>query len=129
MTPIADMVEKMLLDGATHEEIVAAVRALEPRLVPNRRRRCGGDAMMEKRRAYDRQRKALLPSNWTEITSEVFVRDSFTCVYCGDRLAPLHCDHVIPLSRGGASQPDNLVTACQDCNLDKGARTPEEWRQ
>src|SRR5437660_857004 len=55
---------------------------------------------------------------------EVFKRDSFTCQYCGQR-APhviLHCDHVKAVAEGGTTDILNLVTACVDCNLGKGAR-------
>lgn len=51
----------------------------------------------------------------------VFKRDLFTCQYCG-RTPPevvLHCDHVIPVVEGGGDEEENLVTACQDCNLGK----------
>ena len=54
---------------------------------------------------------------------EVFKRDSFTCQYCG-RKAPeviLHCDHVHPVSDNGPTDILNLVAACVDCNLGKGA--------
>lgn len=53
----------------------------------------------------------------------VFKRDGFTCQYCGQR-APnvtLHCDHVKPVAAGGKSDFGNLITACIDCNLGKGA--------
>ena len=33
-------------------------------------------------------------------------------------------DHVVPLSRGGADSSENLVLACQACNVPKGSRTP-----
>jgi len=59
---------------------------------------------------------------------EVFKRDSFTCQYCGER-APdviLHCDHVKPVAEGGTTDILNLVTACVDCNLGKGARKLSE---
>lgn len=52
---------------------------------------------------------------------EVFKRDSFTCQYCG-RTPPaviLHADHVRPKSDGGSDGSDNLVTACEGCNLGK----------
>lgn len=55
---------------------------------------------------------------------EVFKRDAFTCQYCGAK-APdvvLHADHVVPVSKGGGSDPLNLVTACAACNQGKGAR-------
>lgn len=55
---------------------------------------------------------------------EVFRRDGFTCAYCG-RSPPevvLHADHVVPRSDGGPDAAENLITACADCNLGKGAR-------
>ena len=55
---------------------------------------------------------------------QVFRRDGFTCRYCG-RSAPevrLHVDHVIAWSRGGTNQIENLVTACEPCNLGKGTQ-------
>lgn len=57
----------------------------------------------------------------------IFQRDGNRCVYCG-LSADLTLDHVIPKSRGGSHEPENLVTACRPCNSSKGARTPEEWR-
>ena len=54
----------------------------------------------------------------------VLERDGFRCVYCG-AMAPnvvLHVDHIIPLSRGGTNEIDNLCTACWACNVGKGAR-------
>lgn len=55
---------------------------------------------------------------------EVFKRDSFTCQYCGAK-APdviLHVDHLSPVSSGGSNDILNLITACDACNLGKGAR-------
>jgi 5-methylcytosine-specific restriction endonuclease McrA len=60
----------------------------------------------------------------------VFLRDSFACVYCGDHM-PTHdltFDHVIPRSRGGRTSWDNVVTACGPCNLRKGSKLPKEIR-
>ncbi len=59
---------------------------------------------------------------------EVFKRDLFSCQYCGRR-APevvLHCDHIKPVAAGGVTDILNLVTACADCNLGKGARELSE---
>lgn len=55
---------------------------------------------------------------------DVFKRDGFTCVYCGGQppKVTLHCDHVIAVANGGTNDIDNLVTACDACNLGKGAR-------
>lgn len=55
---------------------------------------------------------------------EVFKRDSFTCQYCGAAGGQvlLHCDHIKPVAEGGETTLLNLVTACVECNLGKGAR-------
>lgn len=66
-------------------------------------------------------------SRWEVLRSQVFERDGWRCVYCGSG-ENLHCDHVIPASRGGSSEIGNLATACRPCNLSKHDLTPEEWR-
>lgn len=53
---------------------------------------------------------------------QVLSRDNWTCQYCGAKASDgvkLHVDHVIPVSRGGKTVLDNLVTACEKCNLGK----------
>ena len=53
---------------------------------------------------------------------EVFKRDNYTCVECGakkDDGITLHIDHIIPVSKGGTDELDNLQTLCADCNLNK----------
>ncbi|MGB0749943.1 MAG: HNH endonuclease [Magnetospiraceae bacterium] len=58
----------------------------------------------------------------------VFLRDYFSCQYCGHRFpAPeLTFDHVIPRARGGTTRWDNVVAACSPCNLRKGSRMPRD---
>jgi len=58
----------------------------------------------------------------------VFVRDHYTCQYCGRKENPndLTLDHILPQSRGGKSVWENLVTSCKRCNVRKGSRTPRE---
>jgi flagellar biosynthesis regulator FlaF len=54
---------------------------------------------------------------------EVFKRDSFKCQYCGASGPEvlLEVDHVTPISKGGSDDIMNLITACKQCNLGKGA--------
>jgi len=54
---------------------------------------------------------------------EVFKRDNFTCKYCGRKTPEviLEADHIIPISKGGTDDADNLVTSCYACNRGKGA--------
>lgn len=55
----------------------------------------------------------------------VFLRDQFSCQYCGDG-DELTFDHLIPRSRGGQTTWDNVVTACASCNLAKGGQMPRD---
>ncbi|MEK1903741.1 MAG: HNH endonuclease, partial [Rhizobium sp.] len=50
----------------------------------------------------------------------VFLRDRFSCQYCGSR-EDLTFDHLVPRSRGGMTTWSNVVAACSDCNLRKGS--------
>ena len=54
----------------------------------------------------------------------VFARDDHTCQYCGGPADSI--DQVLPRSRGGGHDWENLVAACRRCNLAKRDRTPEE---
>ena len=54
----------------------------------------------------------------------VFLRDRFTCQYCGAK-QELTFDHVVPRSRGGQTRWDNVTTACSPCNLAKGGDMPK----
>ncbi|MEM6851476.1 MAG: HNH endonuclease [Pseudomonadota bacterium] len=59
----------------------------------------------------------------------VFLRDKFTCQYCGaTERENLTFDHLIPRSLGGRTTWKNIVTACSACNLKKGGRMPREAR-
>lgn len=59
---------------------------------------------------------------------EVFIRDNYTCQYCGKQTSDLTIDHVIPRSRGGGHSWENLVSACRSCNHRKGGKSPAEAR-
>ena len=59
---------------------------------------------------------------------EVFIRDNYTCQYCGRQAGDLTIDHVVPRSRGGQHTWDNLVSACKTCNHRKGGKSLGEAR-
>ncbi|MDY7101377.1 MAG: HNH endonuclease [Actinomycetota bacterium] len=50
----------------------------------------------------------------------VFHRDDHRCQYCGRAAESI--DHVVPRSRGGQHEWENVVAACRRCNLAKGDR-------
>jgi len=53
----------------------------------------------------------------------IFERDMFICIYCGSSSiidgVKLHVDHIIPKSKGGLDEAGNLITSCNQCNLEK----------
>lgn len=65
-------------------------------------------------------------TDWGVIREEVFKRDKYTCQDCGRKIeyiSDLECDHIIPISLGGAEfDKDNLQTLCSDCHKKKTAR-------
>jgi 5-methylcytosine-specific restriction endonuclease McrA len=65
--------------------------------------------------------RALMTS---KLRNSIKKRDNHTCRYCSVSLAAephllLEVDHVIPVSKGGSSTPDNLQTLCWRCNRTK----------
>ena len=58
---------------------------------------------------------------------ELFLRDANICMYCGNQYHHhnLTRDHVLPLSKKGQDRWSNVVTACRQCNIRKGNRTPD----
>lgn len=58
----------------------------------------------------------------------VYLRDNFTCQYCGNEFETrlLTFDHVIPRFAGGKSTWENVVAACSPCNHRKGSKLTTE---
>jgi 5-methylcytosine-specific restriction endonuclease McrA len=57
--------------------------------------------------------------------SNIYARDGYKCSYCGQKKQPheLNYDHVIPRSKGGKTNWENIVSSCIACNLKKGDKT------
>jgi len=53
-----------------------------------------------------------------DIRGSVWSRDRGKCRSCGSN-KNLHFDHIIPVSKGGATTTENLQVLCKDCNLKK----------
>ncbi len=63
------------------------------------------------------------PRNTVAFTRfNLFLRDEFSCQYCGS-LGDLTFDHIVPRKNGGVTSWENVVAACSSCNLKKGARS------
>ena len=60
-----------------------------------------------------------------EVASQekIYLRDNNTCQYCNHRGIDLSIDHVLPRSRGGTDNWENVTTACLRCNVHKESNT------
>lgn len=65
-----------------------------------------------------KRKRGVLPQGLRHL---VFKKSNFKCVQCGvsKKESSLHIDHILPLSRGGTDELDNLQILCRECNLDK----------
>lgn len=63
-------------------------------------------------------------ASWTPskaCRARIYLRDGGACVTCGAD-DDLTIDHIIPRSKGGTHDDDNLQTLCRSCNSRKGSR-------
>jgi 5-methylcytosine-specific restriction endonuclease McrA len=60
--------------------------------------------------------------------NNILIRDRYLCQYCGKplRSQEVTLDHILPRSRGGESNWENLAACCPLCNVKKGSKLPEE---
>jgi len=75
-------------------------------------------------RIYDR-----LPQSEVKFTRKnIYQHYHNKCCYCGETCdtRDLNLDHVLPKSRGGRTDWNNIVLSCIECNSTKANRTPEE---
>ncbi len=73
-----------------------------------------------KREKREVQRAMMTP----ELREAIIRRDNWTCRMCGNSVFKepnllLEVDHIIPLSKGGKTEPNNLQTLCWRCNRAK----------
>lgn len=66
------------------------------------------------------QRSLMTP----ELRQQILRRDNWTCQRCGNSIYKepnllLEVDHIIPISKGGKTEPSNLQTLCWKCNRSK----------
>jgi 5-methylcytosine-specific restriction endonuclease McrA len=60
-----------------------------------------------------------------KVRQDVLMRDNYTCQICGatvDDGVKLEIDHIIPVSKGGTNDENNLQVLCQQCNREKHNR-------
>jgi hypothetical protein len=87
----------------------------------------------EKARAAKNRRRTRLAGNGGYFTDKDVANMRYIqqnlCAYCGRIGQTLQIEHIIPVCRGGPSDPWNLCLACRKCNLNKGRKLLSEWKQ
>jgi hypothetical protein len=74
------------------------------------------------------QKRGSQGSYTSEQLNEQFQRQKAKCYYCKSKLGKVwHADHIVPLSKGGSNTIDNIVVACETCNMRKSAKLLHEW--
>ena len=62
-----------------------------------------------------------------ELRRAIHTRERGRCFYCLRRIAPRCLDHVVPRARVACNSHRNFVSACMECNAQKGERPAEEY--
>lgn len=60
----------------------------------------------------------------------VYEKTNGTCAYCDEKMSDENAviDHVVPKSKGGKNNIDNLLPCCWSCNSRKGTKSLDEFR-
>ena len=92
------------------------------------RRRLARTAYKHKRREAGTITRKMIESVMSQATLD---DGCMVCEYCDRAIKDRdwHLEHRIPISRGGTNAIENLGVACPACNLEKGPKTPDEYRE
>lgn len=84
---------------------------------------------MAKNRGTQRPRRRYIP-----FRMRLWIRQNYRCPICTKRIPRkilfldcLNLDHVVPKSRGGTRDPENIALVHLDCNQAKGSDCPCYW--
>lgn len=106
------------------------------------------EAILEKKREYEQTEEAKIKRRIIRLNyiarkkgaSGDYTKNDFlslfeegdqSCYLCGCSINKFdfHIEHKTPLTRGGSNEIDNIGISCMTCNIRKGDRTEEEFRE
>lgn len=119
----ADVPQSLLLEALNElnefreqaPEIDQAITRIEKRLKVLKTRKA--------KQALSQQRRTQFQKAKARLMLALIARDGYECATCGAQ-KDITIDHVIPLSRGGTDDLENLVLLCRTCNSKKGDNNP-----
>ena len=106
------MAQRSFTVPMTEETIVELINVLQSKLTAS---------------AFVKEQRNLMTKKLREFIKN---RDNFTCCSCKNSVEKesnllLEIDHIIPVSKGGFTQEDNLQTLCWKCNRAKSDKIVE----
>ncbi len=103
---------------AVHQQRVIQVKTYDDIVIRSATQEYDVPAVVALKQYHQRKRVGFTRYN-------LFLRDEFTCQYCGNRFPAkdLTFDHVLPRSKGGKSVWTNIVACCRKDNARKGNKT------
>lgn len=127
MSEVRDLIQQLVdsgVDPIDAAEVITRAVILGAASAPKAK---SAGAVRQERYRRNTEVKRLPDKEWYPLVGKVVRRDGGKCYYCGET-GNLGADHVLPLSRGGTNDIENLVACCERCNKSKGGRTVEEWK-
>lgn len=115
-TQDAEIYQRVVESELLQAEIEALIYVKIPKLAKNYDDERSG---LTTRRLIKEQ---VTESDWKEL----LLKFGHQCAYCGSK-ARITKDHVIPISKGGVHEMNNLVPACSSCNSSKSNHLLDEW--
>ncbi len=78
-------------------------------------------AQREAKRRHVAHRRTVFSAERDRLMLALIERDGYHCQECGS-IENITIDHIVPLSRGGSDELNNLRLLCRSCNSRKGDR-------
>lgn len=134
---LTEFVRVMIDAGVQGQDLIDALERVENKLMQDRvsssqdrsrgYRPSGRSGPLQRWGYEGPQTPRLSEKEWWPLRGTILRRDNYTCRYCCAQDEIMCADHVIPLSRGGSNDPENLVAACMPCNSSKADKLLSEW--
>lgn len=112
----AEIYKKIAVSEMLQTEIKSLIYVKIPKLAKNYDDERNG---LTTRRLIKEQ---VTDANWKIL----LIKFNHQCVYCGNEES-ITKDHIIPISKGGQHEFNNLVPACSSCNSRKSNHSLDEW--
>jgi len=81
------------------------------------------EAQKQAKRKLSKRRRSAFAQKRDELMLALIERDGYECAECGE-VEGLTIDHIMPLSKGGSDELDNLQLLCKKHNSSKGDSVP-----